>query len=316
MDKKIAILGATSQIAKGLICNFSKNKYQDVYLFARSKSRLGIFLKQINCAYAYPKKDFIDLHKQRYDVIINCVGLGTPIEVKAAGGGIFKLTEEFDNLILEYLRQRPGTLYINFSSGAVYGNSFNRQVSDNSELRLRVNDIKPENYYGLAKLYSEAKHRALGKLSIVDIRVFSYFSRFIDLNGGYFLTELLKSLKNKKTFVTNPYDFVRDFLSSDDLFKLICLIIKVKPFNGVIDVYSLAPVRKFDLLDYFVKNYALKYSIDHKLKLNCPTGTKSFYRSNSKKALKLGYKPSFSSLKTVAIESEYILKAVNEQIKP
>lgn len=310
--KKIAILGATSHIAKGLIYNFSQNKYKDIYLFARSKNKLGIFLKQISCPYPYPKKDFVDLNKHRYDVIINCVGLGTPVEIKSSNWEVFRLTEEFDNMVLGYLLGHPDTLYINFSSGVVYGSTFADKVNNNSKFCISVNDIKPENYYGLAKLNSEAKHRALKKLNIVDIRVFSYFSRFIDLDAEYFLTELLKSLKKKKTFITNPCDFIRDFISPCDLFNLICLIIRGKPFNGAIDTYSSAPVSKFELLDYFVKAHSLKYTIDRNFDPICPTGIKNVYCSESRKAAGLGYQPKFSSIETVATESRHILGMTNE----
>ena len=223
--------------------------------------------------------------------------MGAPAKIKKENGKLFKLTEEFDNMILEYLGRYPSTLYINFSSGVVYN--------------ISVNDIKPQHYYGIAKLHQEAKHRALKKLNIVDIRVFSYFSRFITLDSGYFLAELIKSLKMKKTFITDSCDFVRDFIAPRDLFDLICLIIKAKPFNGAIDAYSSMPVTKFKLLDYFVKNYSLKYNIKRDLKLTSPTGSKSRYCPGSRKAAGLGYRPKFSSLEAVAMESKYILGATN-----
>lgn len=297
MRKKIAILGATSQIAKGLLLNFMSRGENKLFLFARLPKKVESFLKAHNLGLHRQIYDFKHFGREKYDVIINCVGLGTPVEVKAASGEVFKLTEEFDQMILEYLQRYPDTLYINFSSGAVYS--------------ISVNAVKPEHYYGIAKLYQEARHRALNKLNIVDLRVFSYFSRFIELNSGYFITELLKSLKTKKTFITNSCDFVRDFLGPQDLFDLIYLIIKAKPFNGVLDAYSAKPITKFKLLDYFVKNYSLKYAINHKLKLICPTGVKSRYCSSLRNAAGLGYKPRFSSLETVAAESKYILGALN-----
>lgn len=299
MNKKIAILGATSHIAKGLIFNFAKSKMNELFLFARFPVKVKNFIKTnklVLNSYIYQFKHF---RRGKYDVIINCVGLGTPAKVKEASGVVFKLTEEFDNMILEYLQRYPDTRYINFSSGAVYS--------------ISVNDIKPEHYYGIAKLHQEAKHRALKKLNIVDLRVFSYFSRFIELDSGYFLTELIKSLKREKAFVTNPRDFVRDFIAPCDLFDLICLIIKAKPFNGAIDAYSSMPVSKFKLLNYFVKNYSLKYTINRGLKLTYPTGVKSRYCSISRKAAGLGYRPKFSSMEAVAMESKYILGETNEQ---
>ena len=119
-------------------------------------------------------------------------------------------------------------------------------------------------------------------------------------------------MKSKGVFVTNFCDFVRDFVAPQDIFDLICLIIKAKPFNDAIDVYSSKPIRKFKLLDYFVKNYFLRYTIKRGLKFICPTGVKSRYYSSSKKAAGLGYKPKFSSIKAVAMEASYMLDVVNK----
>ncbi len=115
--KKIAVLGATSHIAKGLIYHFSREGFKNIDLYARSKNKLEDFLKPINCPYTYPKKDFTDLYKHGYDAIINCVGMGTPEKVKKTGKDIFKLTEEFDNLVLEYLKKH---LHENIAKSNIY----------------------------------------------------------------------------------------------------------------------------------------------------------------------------------------------------
>ena len=298
MGKKIAILGATSHIAKGLILNFTKNRKNKLFLFARVPNKVEGFLKENGLISNADIHEFGYFEREKYDVIINCVGLGTPAKVKKAGGEVFRLTEIFDNMILEYLQEYHAALYINFSSGAVY--------------TISLNDVKPEHYYGIAKFYQETKHRALKKFNIVDIRVFSYFSRFIELNSGYFLTELLKSLKKKRNFVTDSCDFIRDFISPEDLFNLICLIIEAKPFNDVIDAYSSEPTSKFKLLDYFADNYSLKYVIKRNLKLDYPTGIKNEYYSRSRKAADLGYKPGFSSIEAIEMESKFMIGANNE----
>ncbi len=312
MRKKIAILGATSHIAKGLIYNFvHKNKYK-LFLFARSPERVNDFLKLNSLKGNINIARFNDFPRKEYDFIINCVGLGTPIKVRDNPSLVFSITEEYDNLILAYLSKFMKSCYINFSSGAVYGSSFNKAVGDSSLCEISVNNIKPQEYYGIAKINSEAKHRAKGNLNIVDIRVFAYFSRFIDLDAGYFLTDLISSIKQRSEFITNSCDFIRDYLHPSDLFDLVKLIIEKIPFNAVLDAYSQAPVSKFELLDYFSKIFGLKYKIDEKLNFVCPTGEKSVYCPGSRKATGLGYQPKFSSLETVATESKYILCAANE----
>jgi len=298
MKKKIAILGANSHIAKGLIFGFAQHKKEELFLFARTCAKVKSFLKKQDLQEPRHIHHFKDFGKTKYDVVINCVGLGTPAKVKKAGQEVFRLTEEFDYLVLQYLQKYPDTLYINFSSGAIY------QVSASA--------IKPEYFYGIAKLQQEARHRELKQLKIVDVRVFSYFSRFIDLDAGYFLTDLIKSLKDKKTFTTNACDFTRDYLAPQDLFCLISRIILAKPFNGTLDAYSARPVSKFKLLEYFAKHYSLKIKINRDLQCASPTGEKARYYSGSKEAADLvGYQPKFTSLETVADESKYLLGASN-----
>ncbi|MFA5410447.1 MAG: NAD-dependent epimerase/dehydratase family protein [Candidatus Omnitrophota bacterium] len=306
MNESIAILGATSHIAKGLIYNFIKTGKNRLFLFARFPERVNSFLKENNLKGAVSIKGIKDFPAHKYDVIINCIGIGTPNRLKDDLLSIFRLSEDFDNLVISYLDRHPGARCINFSSGAVYG-SFTEKTGRDSCRKLRVNDIRPQDYYGIAKINSEAKHRCRKNLNIVDIRIFSYFSRFIDLNAGYFLTEALKSIKEGKKLLIDPCDFIRDYLNPQDLFSLVSLIIKKKPFNGALDAYSAKPVTKFKLLDFFAREYGLEYIIDNKNRFNCPTGKKDIYCSLSRKAAGLGYKPEFSSLDTVKTESEFLL---------
>ena len=125
MNKRIAILGATSHIAKGLISNFAQNTECKLFLFARSHKCIEEFLKENSLKGDILIKGFKDFHSYEYDVIINCVGLGVPNKLKGKTDLIFQLNEEFDNMVISYLDKHPRSRYINFSSGAVYGNNFN-----------------------------------------------------------------------------------------------------------------------------------------------------------------------------------------------
>lgn len=307
VKKKILILGATSHIAKGLICGFArKNKYK-LFLYARSFASVKDFLKANCLGEDFEFITLNDLTRRKYELIINCVGIGTPNKVKNNPCSVFEITEEYDKILEGYLSKFTDSRCVNFSSGAVYGGSFNAPVNDSSLLKMEVNSVNWQQYYGLAKVYSEAKHRAWEKLHIIDARIFSYFSRFIDLDSGYFLAELIKSILRKKEFLTGPRDFIRDYLHPSDLLVLLELFISGEPFNAAIDVYSKAPVGKFELLDYFSKNYGLKYEIDAKLDLECPTGEKDVYCSSSRKASKIGYCPRYTSLEAVAEEASFLL---------
>lgn len=309
MNKKIAILGATSHIAKGLICNFLREDDCQLFLFARNPASVKDFLKVNGLKGNVKLIKFGDFARKEYDFIINCIGVGTAKKVRDNCASIFSITEEYDNRVLAYLSKFNNAGYINFSSGAVYGTNLNGPVGDLSSREILVNNVDPQDFYGIIKLNSEAKHRANENLNIVDIRIFSYFSRFIDLGGEYFLTDLINSIKQKKEFITNAYDFVRDYLHPSDLFDLIKLIMKKNPSNIAFDACSKKAVRKLELLDYFTKTYSLKYRIDDKFNSACPTGAKNIYYSNSRRAADLlSYQPNYSSIDTVKEEAAFILK--------
>jgi len=307
-NKKIAILGATGHIAKGLIYNFSKTRYKNIFLFARSLTRLQYFLDEINCTHKWIKKKFDEFKKYDYDVIINCVGLGTPSKVKEAGSDVFNLTERFDNMIIEYLRGSPETLYINFSSGAVYGKDFAASVDDSTLSKWNINNISSSDYYGLTKFNSEAKHRAMKNFNIVDLRIFGYFSRFMELDTNYLLGEIILCLKNGKVLETDGKNIIRDFIHPIDLFSLVEKCIINKKINDVFDTYSKKQITKFEILKYFKKNYGLKYTIKKNRNVSSITGNKDNYYSKSRKAGKSGYIPKFTSLDSIMQKSKKILQ--------
>lgn len=308
MNKKIAILGATSHIAKGLVYNFIREDDYKLFLFARSPEKVKEFLKVNGLKGDISLSGFSGFATKEYDFIINCVGVGTPNKVRNNPSSVFTITEKYDSMILKYLSKFAKTGYLNFSSGAVYGGIFKDPAGDSSLHNILVNNFNWQDYYGIAKINSEAKHRAQKDLNIVDIRVFAYFSRFIDLKAGYFLTELIENIRQGDEFITSSCDFIRDYLHPCDLFDLIKLTMARRPFNTALDAYSRAVVSKFELLEYFSKNYGLKYRIDEKLNFSCPTGEKNVYYSNSRKAAGLGYKPSYTSIDAIMKEVSFILE--------
>lgn len=305
---RIAILGATSHIAKGLIYNFNKKETNELFLFARSKDRLLEFLKNIECVENFHLKGFDELNKERYDVIINCIGISSAADFKERVSSFCRLTEQFDNLVLDYINNHPDTLYINLSSGAAYGTDFSVPVNESTYSRWDINHISEADYYGIAKLNSEAKHRALKDLNIVDLRVFGYFSRFISLESRFLLTEIISCVREGKEFVTGPDNIVRDYIHHNDLHSLVEKCINRKTISDVFDVYSLNPVKKFEILDYFASQYGLQSRIDDKYRSFTATGRKDNYYSLNKRAQTIGYKPQCTSLDCIVQESEAILR--------
>lgn len=302
-SKKIAILGATSHIAKGLIYNFNRKETNKLFLFARSIDRLREFLKSIECGETFHLKRFDELNIERYDVIINCIGMSSALDFKERVSSYFRLTEQFDNLVLDYINDHSDTLYINFSSGAAYGTDFRVPVDESTYSRWDINHISEADYYGIAKLNSEVKHRALKDLNIVDLRVFGYFSRFIDLKSRFLLTEIISCTKENKEFITGPDNIVRDYVHPKDLFELLDKCIERHRLNDVFDVYSLKPVSKFEIIEYFQKEYGLEYIINNGFISSSATGSKENYYSISKRAGKISYSPQFTSLDSIVQET-------------
>jgi nucleoside-diphosphate-sugar epimerase len=305
--KKIAIIGATSHIAKGLIYNFLKvNQYQ-LILFARSSEKVMNFLKEIKQKNEVVIKLISEFGLENYDIIINCIGIGNPSKLEAEND-IFRLTEHFDNLVIDYIYKHQDSMYINFSSGAVYGSAFDSPVNEFSSTCINVNHILTEQHYCIAKLNSEAKHRSMQALNIIDLRIFGYFSHFIDLDTKYLLSEIILCIKSKKEFFTGATNIVRDYVHPLDLFSLIQQLITKSCCNDAFDVLSLHPVSKFEILDYFRTSYDLKYRIIENPVSVTATGNKNNYFSTNKKVFQTGYSPAFTSLEAIIKESKEILK--------
>lgn len=300
----IAILGATSQIAKGLIENFSKLNY-NLFLFARSTEKVLEFTELNQILGNLNIYNYDSFCNNFYDLIINCVGIADPKKQKEKPQEIFIVTESYDNLVLKYLLDNKKTIYINFSSGAVYGTSFSDPVKENSKSIIEVNSIQPTDYYRIAKINSEVKHRAYKENNIIDLRVFSYFSKYIDLNSGFLMTDIVNAIINKKTLLTSEVNIIRDYISPKDLFNLIKLIIN-NPFNGVLDCYSAAPVSKFELLESMKNIFGLCYEINCDTNIIQSTGSKNIYCSINKNAGNIGYIPNFTSLDVIINESQIL----------
>lgn len=304
----VAVVGATSHIAKGLIYHFCKNSSYTLYLFARSPKQVRAFLKTIACAdSAVSVSGLANFTAGKYDIIINCIGIGQPKRLDEDTSLLFRLTETYDNAILDYLEAHSDTLYINMSSGAVYGTDFLNPVSEETNACIDVNSLVQKDFYMITKIYSEAKHRALPGFNIVDIRIFAYFSRFINLESGYFITDIISCVKKGATFITGTGAMVRDYIHPHDLFSFVERCLKIHRINSAFDLYSLKPATKFEILDFFKGTYGLDYAIDDTLDFPTATGNKKDYYSLSRKAETIGYYPRFTSLDGIIEESRILL---------
>jgi len=307
--RDIAIVGASSHIAKGLIIMaLESGQTARLWLYARSPDKVKSFL--VDMGHAEDDRCVVRGISELAggaDIIINCVGVGNPSGVVRIGAEIRRLTAEYDDLLLGILERHRETLLVALSSGVVYGRDFSCPATAQAEERIAADRLDPADHYAVAKAQSEARHRARPDLSIVDLRVFGYFSRWIDLNAGFLLTDVLAAAKSGTTLTTGPEDVVRDYAHPSDLYSMIGCCAARRPLNTVLDVYSAAPARKSEILGYFGGMYGLQWKTAAGKELTSPTGLKAHYYSLNRKAEGFGYNPKMTSLECIAAESRAIL---------
>ena len=309
---KIAILGATSHIAKNLIYYLRRDSHCELFLFARNQAAVHEFLKGTEGKPSPSVAGFDGFPGGDYDAVINCVGIADPEKQTNAGVELFRLTERFDDLALDYLTGHEQTVYVNFSSGAVYGTAFDVAAEGNAVASVAVNNIVPADYYRIAKLNAEAKHRAMADQSIIDLRVFSFFSRFVDLNSGFLLAEMMRCVIERRPFHTDAVDIVRDYVAPGDLFALVRLCVASTGINQPMDVFSAAPIHKSDLIDLFSHDFGLETHIDEEAQVSTTGAKLAYYSTNHIATLLLNYVPALTSRDVVHDEATGIIARVSD----
>ena len=302
--KSIAILGCTGHVGKNLIFNFKKEKKFDLFLFSRDEQKIKKIITNFNLKDHFTIKNYEQFNESKYDAIINCIGLSDPAKIIEVNNSILEITEKYDNMILDYLKKYPLVNYVNFSSGAVYGVNFISPANDSSRIEIPNYKISP---YTLSKIKSEIKHRKLKNFNIIDVRLFSFFSRFMDINTKFLISEVVSSIKYNKKFVTNKIDIYRDYINPKDLFNFLKICINLNS-NCALDTYSKQPISKFSLLNYLEKHYNLKYEIQENYITKSPTGNKKNYFSESRTATKFGFIPKFTSIETISQELNHLIQ--------
>ncbi|MGZ5054184.1 MAG: NAD-dependent epimerase/dehydratase family protein [Methylobacter sp.] len=304
---RIAILGATSQIARDLIVSFSIEQDKQLYLFARRPNEATKWLGSVGLSGRYPVDDFSGFANHDFDAVINFVGVGNPAQAVAMGNSIFDITLRFDQLVLDYLQTYPTCRYLFLSSGAAYGSSFNEPVTRDTPAVVAINNLAPHEWYGVAKLHTECRHRAHPELPIIDIRVFNYFSCTQDLSARFLIADILRAIRDKTVLKTSADYIVRDFLHPSDFYKLVSALLLAPANNTAVDCYSRAPIDKPNLLAAMQENFGLKFEISEVTVSVNATGGKPYYYSLNKRAADFGYQPALTSLEGVLREANAIL---------
>jgi nucleoside-diphosphate-sugar epimerase len=310
---RLAILGASSHIAKDLIASIAQSMAYPCTLFVRTPATLDAGLQSIAARAGFPVLDYAAFDDRcEFDAIINFVGVGDPARAVQMGQAIFSVTEQYDNLALSYLRSHPACKYIYLSSGAAYGINFSAPVTDASAAVFPVNALQPQHWYGAAKFQAECRHRALPEAAITDVRVFSYFSHRQSREARFFLSDILRSLHTGTVLEVAPDDMLRDYLTPADFMQLVDRVLQAPPGNHAVDCYSLAPVGKFELLAALSDEIGLKFVVAGEQARVNATGPKAHYYSHNRRAEQLfGYVPGDSSLSGIMREIRQALDARN-----
>ncbi|MFA9215715.1 MAG: NAD-dependent epimerase/dehydratase family protein [Sphingomonadaceae bacterium] len=303
--QRVALLGASSQIAKDLIRSFAAEGNTELLLYVRDTAAAQRWLaaQQLDLAVA----SYADYGKAPHDAVLNFVGVGDPQRAAQMGGAIFGVTQEFDDLALRELQRHSERRYVFLSSGAAYGSSFLQPAGPDTCASIPLNALTPQDYYAVAKLHAECKHRALPELAITDLRVFNYFSRSQDLNARFFITDILRAIRDRQTLQTSAGSMVRDYLHRSDFHQLVRCVLAAPPANRALDCYSAAPVEKAALLAMMQQQFGLDYAVQQAAAGVNATGAKPNYYSLNRQAAELGYHPAYSSLDGIAAESAIIL---------
>lgn len=304
---RIAILGATSQIAKDLILGLAEKAECRLHLYARRIDELEVWLAKSGLAGRFSVDGYAGFPEKEYDAVINFVGAGDPARIGAMGKDIFEVTLRFDEMVLDYLAIHPQCRYLFLSSGAAYGSSFAEPATQETAATININQLSPHEWYGVAKLHAECRHRAHSELPIIDIRVFNYFSRTQDINARFLITDMLRAIRDGVVLQTSADFIVRDYLHPSDFFRLVTALLSAPAANAVVDCYSQAPVEKPALLAAMQNEFGLRYEVVASAAINA-TGGKPHYYSKNKRAAEFGYMPRWSSLEGVLMESTEMLR--------
>jgi nucleoside-diphosphate-sugar epimerase len=306
---RIAILGATSQIAKDLVLAFAKQGHHELVLFARRPEIVTQWLISVGLSELHVVSDFAafstDLH---FDALLNFVGVGDPAQAAAMGASIFDVTLKYDQMALSYLEQHPLCRYIFLSSGAAYGASFEAPGDENTKATVAINNLQPQDWYAVAKLHAECRHRSLAQLPIIDIRVFNYFSHTQDMSARFLITDIVRAIRDKTVLKTSSDYIVRDFMHPSDFYKLVVALLASPATNAVVDCYSKAPLDKPALLAAMQDHFGLQYEVITVGASVNATGNKPHYYSLNKKAVDFGYLPSLTSLEGLLQETTELLQ--------
>jgi len=307
----IAIVGASSQIAKDLIRSFAAAGRSALLLYVRNLDTTKAWVADQNLEAVCTVHGYEAYGELSHEVVINFVGVGDPQRAAEMGASILEITASFDDMVLTELARNPDRRYLFISSGAAYGNAFAEPVTASTQAVVAINNIQPKDFYATAKLYAEVRHRARPNLAIIDLRVFNMFSNTQTIESRFFITDIVRAIRDQRTLQTTAEYVVRDFMHPDDFHRFVECLLAAPPANCAVDCYSREPIDKPALLQAMAERFGLCYEVvgDTTARDNA-TGRKPYYYSLNRKASEFGYQPVWSSLDCILAETTAILKNI------
>ncbi len=291
----IAVWGGTGHVGRALYHAF-RRRGADCHCYVRDVEKAGRVLPAGDFSHfdAFPSR--------KYDILLNGIAAGAVQE-----RFLFETLEQWDWRMIRFAEEHPGCCCVSVSSGAVYGGDFSAPAAGDTAVALRPNHMEGGQIYGLIKLLCEQRHRSFRDLPLVDLRLYAFFTRHMDFEQPFFMSDVMKAIRNGETLVTQAVDFYRDFIHPDDFAEAIFLC-AAKKVNAAYDLYSRSPIRKSEILAAFAERYGLRHSCGEVWQSS--TGSKSRYYSTYHKAAEVGYAPRFSSLDVLTDEADAIVKDI------
>ena len=308
---RLAILGATSQIAKDLISLFVLDPKIKLSLFARNLAALDHWLSQNTSRTSVRAKTYAEFQAATsgsFDAVLNFVGSGNPALTATLGKEIWDITQQFDAIAMNYISRDPTCRYIFISSGAIFGGDFSTPVTADTVAFVQPNSIRPDAWYGLAKLNTEISHRRFESLAIVDLRVFNYFSYSADMEARFLITDALRAIQTRTILRTTKSNIWRDYIGPQETAQIVERILYSAPQNVAVDCFSKSPVDKLSMLERMQNELGLQYEfVNESIELNA-TGSKSHYYSKNQLASRVfGYFPNATAIEIVMRQAQQLL---------
>ena len=275
---------------------------------ARSSAKLKRFLSAIPGGASVTIASLKDFPNGEYDAVVNCLGIGDPRHIRSSGAAILGMTEQFDSTAMGYLAFRPDTRLISISSGAAYGGDFDEPAS---ESQLAVVQSRAPAYRLLRNSQAGVRGATSGCVRIAHCRPAALRTLFPVHRFGVGVLHGGRISRYCRAHAPRgrPREYLSGLVGPEDLTALVVAVIEAPPANDVYDVYSLAPVEKFELLDALAARYGLSYVVGPQAIKSAATGVKSRYFSTNRRAASIGYAASQTSLQTILRETDALLEA-------